>query len=86
MMILKNSIARFASVAVIAGAIGLGAGIAVASQPEMEGALSSLQSAQNYLDQATQDKGGHAASARHLVAQAIVQVQEGIAYGVAHGE
>jgi hypothetical protein len=38
------------------------------------------------LDEVTMDKGGHASAARRLVAQAIVQVQEGIAYGEAHGE
>jgi hypothetical protein len=38
------------------------------------------------LNEVTMDKGGHASKARHLVAEAIAQVQEGIAYGQAHGE
>jgi hypothetical protein len=52
----------------------------------MEGALSSLQSAQTYLSRVTQNKGGHAEKARHLVAEAITQVQEGIEVGESHGE
>ena len=52
----------------------------------MDGALASLQNAQVYLDRVTQNKGGHADKARHLVAAAIEQVQEGIAYGESQGE
>jgi uncharacterized protein HemX len=86
MSIFKTNIARMLGVAVVAAAIGLGTGIAVAGQPQMEGALGALQSAQGYLNNVTMDKGGHASKARRLVAQAIFQVQEGIAYGEAHGE
>jgi uncharacterized protein HemX len=86
MSIYKNNIARMSGVAVIAAVVGLGAGIAMAGQPQMSGALSSLQNAQGYLNEVTMDKGGHASKARHLVAEAIAQVQEGIAYGQAHGE
>jgi len=80
------SMFKMLCVAVVASAAGLGTGIAVAGQPQMDGALSALQSAQGYLNEVTMDKGGHASKARHLVAQALVQVQEGIAYGEAHGE
>ncbi len=82
----NTNIGRMLGVAVVAAAVGLGTGIAVAGQPQMDGALSALQSAQGYLNEVTLDKGGHAAKARRLVADAIVQVQEGIAYGEAHGE
>jgi len=86
MSIFKTNFGRMLSVAVVAMGIGLGTGIAVAGQPQMNGALNALQSAQSYLNQVTMKKGGHASAARRLVAQAIVQVQEGIAYGDAHGE
>ncbi len=80
------SILKMLGVAVVAAVVGLGAGIAVAGQPQMDGALNALQSAQGYLNEVTMDKGGHAAKARHLVAEAVGQVQEGIAYGETHGE
>jgi uncharacterized protein HemX len=86
MSIFNKTAARMLAVAVIAAAFGLGTGIALAGQPQMDGALSALQSAQGYLNEVTMDKGGHAAKARHLVAEAIAQVQEGIAYGESHGE
>ncbi len=86
MSIFKTNAGRMMGVAVVAAMVGLGAGVAVAGQPQMDGALSALQKAQGYLNEVTMDKGGHAAKARRLVAEAIVQVQEGIAYGEAHGE
>lgn len=86
MTIFKTNAGRMLAIAVVAAVVGLGTGIAVAGQPQMDGALSGLQSAQGYLSEVTMDKGGHAAKARRLVADAIVQVQEGIAYGEAHGE
>jgi uncharacterized protein HemX len=86
MSIFNKTAARMLAVAVIAAAFGLGTGIALAGQPQMDGALSALQSAQGYLNEVTMDKGGHAAKARHLVAEAIAQVQEGIAYGESRGE
>jgi hypothetical protein len=86
MTIFTKKFAVFAAVAIIAGSVGLGAGIAVAGQPNMDAALGALQSAENALNVVTEDKGGHAAKARHLVAEAIVQVQEGIAFGAANGE
>jgi hypothetical protein len=86
MKYLKSNFSRMIAIAVVSAAIGLGAGRAIASQPDMDGALASLQNAQTYLDRVTQNKGGHADKARHLVAAAIEQVQEGIAFGESQGE
>jgi hypothetical protein len=86
MPFLKSNMSRMIAVAVVAAGIGLGAGIAVAGQPDMEGGLSALQTAQAHLTRVTQDKGGHAAAARKLVAQAISEVQAGIAFGQSKGE
>lgn len=61
-------------------------GVALAAQPQMEGALRGLEAAQGELQKVTQNKAGHAAAARKLVAEAIAEVQAGIAYGHAHGE
>ncbi len=72
-------------VVLIAASVGFGAGIALASQPQMESALRSLQSAQGELGRVTLNKGGHAARARGLVAQAISEVEGGIQYGREHG-
>ena len=77
---------RIVASAVIAGCIGLAAGAAIASQPDMIGALHALEGAQGHLKRVTQNKGGHAAAARNLVAQAIAEVQEGIQVGHEHGE
>ena len=65
---------------------GLCIGSAFAAQPQMEGALRGLETAQGELQRVTQNKAGHATAARKLVAQAIAEVQAGIAYGNAHGE
>ena len=86
MSIFRANLGRMLVVASVAAAVGLGTGIAMAGQPQMDGALNALQSAQGYLNEVSMDKDGHAAKARRLVAAAISQVQEGIAYGEAHGE
>ena len=62
-----------------AGAL-LSAGIASADQPNMQNALSQLYAAQASLQAAAPNKGGHRDAALSLVAQAIQQVQLGIAY------
>ena len=69
----------------VAAAAGFGGGMALASQPQMEGALRSLLSAQTELERVTLNKGGHAARARVLVAKAVGEVQAGIQYGREHG-
>jgi hypothetical protein len=61
-------------------------GLAFAAQPQMESSLHKLEAAQSELQKVTQNKAGHAAAARKLVAEAIEEVQAGIAYGHAHGE
>jgi len=86
MKYLKSSVGRMIAIAVVSAATGLGTGYALAGQPDMEGALASLQTAQTYLDRVTQNKAGHAEKARRLVAAAIEQVQEGIAFGQSQGE
>jgi len=50
-------------------------------QPHMQAALSSLQHAQDNLQQATATKGGYRVKAMNLVAEAIAQVNMGIAAG-----
>jgi len=86
MRLFNQNTNRMLAVALIAAALGLGAGIAIAGQPDMEGALKELQGAQAHLNHVTQDKGGHADAARKLVADAIEEVQKGIAFGHAKGE
>lgn len=72
----------------LAGAAALGIGAVLgsiaearASQPYMQAALSALESAQQNLQRAEHDKGGHRANALKLVNQAIGEVQAGIAVG-----
>lgn len=66
-------------VAFAAGAL-ITAGVASAQQPNMQNALSALYSAQASLQAAAPNKGGHRDIALSLVAQAIQQVELGIAY------
>jgi hypothetical protein len=86
MSLLKTNKSGLAAATIIALSIGFGAGIAVAAQPDMQGALNALQNAQSHLRKVTQNKDGHAAAARNLVEQAITEVQAGIAYGQSKGE
>jgi len=86
MKYLKSNLGRMIAIATVSAVTGLGTGYALASQPDMEGALAALQDAQSYLDRVHQNKAGHADKARHLVAAAIEQVQEGIAFGQSQGE
>ncbi len=46
MSIFKSNVGRMLGVAVVAAAVGLGTGIALAGQPQMDGALNALQGAQ----------------------------------------
>jgi hypothetical protein len=65
---------------VFAGA-GVGAGVAIADQPHMQNALDGLNAAQNQLQIATPDKGGHRVNAIRLVQQAINETNLGIQAG-----
>lgn len=49
-------------------------------QPSMEQALSSLKDAEDFLERATPDKGGHRAKAIQLVEQAAKETEEGIKF------
>jgi hypothetical protein len=80
----KTMVFSTAAAVVISAAFGIGS--VLASQPQMQGALRGLEAAQGELQKVTQNKAGHAAAARKLVAEAIAEVQAGIAYGNAHGE
>jgi hypothetical protein len=59
----------------------LGAGTAYAFQTHMFNARDALQNAQNELQLALPDKGGHRVNAINLVQQAIDQVNLGIQFG-----
>ena len=51
---------------------------AVAAQPNMQSALTSLRSARRSLIESTANKGGHRGNAIKLIDQAITEVQAGI--------
>jgi hypothetical protein len=85
MSVRTRTIVQMAAVAIVFGGTCAGIGAAIASQPQMEGALSALQAAQDNLRRVTLNKDGHAEKARRLVAEAINEVESGIAYGRAHG-
>ncbi len=53
-------------------------------QPEMNAALQNLREAQQNLQRASRDKGGHRANAVRLVNQAIGEVEAGIQYDNRH--
>lgn len=56
----------------------------VQGQPHMEAALTALNTAQEHLKQATEDKGGHKAKAMVHIKEAIAQVQAGIDFAKAN--
>lgn len=60
---------------------GLFAGRAWADQPHMRAALEHLRRARVELERADADKGGHRVAALARVADAIGEVEAGIAYG-----
>ena len=86
MRFLNQTTTKMLAVGLVTGAMGLSAGLALAAQPDMEGALHALESAQAHLNKVSQDKGGHANTARKLVSDAIEEVQKGIEFGRSKGE
>jgi hypothetical protein len=54
-------------------------------QPHMQNALAALQNAQNELQQAEPNKGGHRERALELVSRAMFEVQRGIDFAAARG-
>ena len=60
---------------------GVIVGYAIASQPHMEAALASLQSAKTEFEVAKHDKGGHRVEALRLTDLAIQEVTRGIQAG-----
>jgi hypothetical protein len=86
MRFFSHTTTKILAIAIVAVVMGLGASNAFAAQPDMEGALKGLQEAQAHLTRVTQDKAGHANAARKLIADAIEEVQKGIAFGHTQGE
>ena len=68
----------------LAGAMILGAGVAVAEQGNMDAALMHLQEAKGALERAEHNKGGHREKALKEVNEAIRHVQEGIEFANSH--
>jgi hypothetical protein len=64
----------------VAGSVGTGV-VALANQPHMQNALSSLYTARNELSAAGNNKAGHRVSALNYVNDAISEVKAGIAAG-----
>jgi len=69
-----------AAAAVAVPAAGLLSKTAAAVEPNMQNALQALQSAHDWLQRATPNKGGHRERALRFVEQAINEVRNGIAY------
>lgn len=68
-----------AAAAVMIPALGVSQ-TAAAVEPNMQNALQALQSAHDWLQRATPNKGGHRERALRMVEQAINEVRAGIAY------
>lgn len=82
---MERKLPRFRIVAVLAAAAAItllpaAAQNASEQQPNMAAALQHLRNADQQLQQASQDKGGHRVKAQQLVQQAITQVEQGVQY------
>jgi hypothetical protein len=77
-----RSIALVAGVCLFAG--GILCGQALAKQAHMQAALQALNTAENQLQQATTDKGGHRKKALELVQLAKAEVKAGMAFDANH--
>jgi hypothetical protein len=69
-----------AAAAIAAPAAALVSQSAAAFEPNMQNALQALESAHDWLQRATPNKGGHRERALRFVEQAINEVRAGIAY------
>ena len=77
--------ALLGAAAVAAFAAGCASGPTYSYQPHMQNALASLQYAQNELQQAEPNKGGHRERALRLITQALENIQAGMDFAAAHG-
>ncbi|HET6969871.1 MAG TPA: hypothetical protein VFH92_01990 [Phenylobacterium sp.] len=77
---------RKVQIAIVAGALALGAivGRASADQPHMQAALGALQTARSKLQEAVADKGGHRVKALKEINEAIDEVKAGIEFDRRH--
>ena len=69
-----------AAAAVAVPAVGLLTQTAAGAEPNMQNALQALESAHDWLQRATPNKGGHRERAIRLVEQAIGEVRAGMAF------
>jgi hypothetical protein len=76
----RRSAGKLIAAAAIAAPAALASQSAAAFEPNMQNALSGLESAHDWLQRATPNKGGHRERALRLVEQAINEVRTGIAY------
>jgi hypothetical protein len=74
----------FAVLAAVVLFASFAAPISAVDQPQMQTAKANLEKAQNALNNATADKGGHRERAMTLVGQAIGAVNNGIEYDRTH--
>jgi hypothetical protein len=83
MKTVRRRLAPLALVAVVLTG-GFLAGRASADQPRMQAALEHLERAEENLENATNDKGGHRARALRLVREALSEVRQGIRFDRRH--
>lgn len=80
----SRSLTLFAIATAFAANLVIPLSMTHADQPHMQAALDALRSAENRLQAATHDKGGHRQRALELVRRAIKQVEEGIKFDRRH--
>jgi hypothetical protein len=80
-MVLGKRVALVAGAVLAASGLGYGVGLSQGYQPHMQNALGDLQAAQNELQVAARNKGGHRATALNFIHRAITEVEAGMACG-----
>ena len=83
MKTIRRRMAPLALVAVVLAG-GFLAGRASADQPRMQAAMEHLERAEENLENASNDKGGHRAKALRLVREALAEVRQGIRFDRRH--